>query len=144
MGVLTLNDATVIVDEALAEGARRDMHPLCVVVLDAAGRPLVIKRDERASIGRSAIATGKASGCLEMGLGGRELHRRSQTMPGFFTALSGIFPNGIVPVPGGVLIRNQQDELIGAVGVSGDKSDNDEICALAGIAAAGLRADTGA
>ncbi len=79
-----------------------------------------------------------------MGFGGRELARRAQAMPQFFTALSTIFPDGMVPVPGGVLIRDAQGRVCGAVGVSGDTSDNDEVCALAGIRQAGLVADTGA
>ena len=141
---LTLEQAATIVDVALAEGKKRDFAPLCVVVLDAGGHPMALKRDERASIGRPEIATAKAAGCLGMGFGGRELAKRAASMPAFFNALASTFPKGIVPVPGGVLIRDAEGRLIGAVGVSGDMSDNDEICALAGIAAAGLVADTGA
>ena len=89
------------------------------------------------------IATGKAAGCLAMGFGGRELARRAQAAPQFFTSLATVLPKGIVPVPGGVLIRAADGELLGAIGVSGDTSDNDEICALAGIAAVGLLAETG-
>jgi uncharacterized protein GlcG (DUF336 family) len=77
-----------------------------------------------------------------LGFGGRELKRRAEAMPVFFSGLQATFPKGILPVPGGVLIRSS-GELVGAVGVSGDTSDNDEICALAGIAAAGLQAETG-
>ena len=101
-------------------------------------------RDERASISRPEIATGKAAGCLGMGFGGRELAKRAAAVPQFFISLASIFPKGIIPVPGGVLIRDASGALLGAVGVSGDTSDNDEICALAGIAAAALVADTGA
>jgi uncharacterized protein GlcG (DUF336 family) len=79
-----------------------------------------------------------------MGFGGRELARRAQAAPQFFSALSSVFPKGIVPVAGGVLVRNAVRELLGSVGVSGDTSDNDELCALAGIAAVNLVADTGA
>ncbi len=141
---LTLQQAAILVDAALAEGKARGFAPLCVVVLDAGGHALALKRDERASIGRPEIATGKAAGCLGMGFGGRELAKRAGAMPGFFTALASAFPNGMVPVPGGVLIRDAAGALLGAVGISGDTSDNDEICAVAGIAAAGLVADTGA
>jgi uncharacterized protein GlcG (DUF336 family) len=105
---------------------------------------LALKRDERASISRPEIATGKAAGCLGMGFGGRELAKRAAAVPGFFTALASIFPKGIVPVAGGVLIRDASGAIIGAVGVSGDTSDNDEVCAVAGIMAASLNADTGA
>jgi uncharacterized protein GlcG (DUF336 family) len=98
-------------------------------VLDAGGHPLALKRDERAAISRPEIATAKAAGCLGMGFGGRELARRAEAMPGFFAALNGIFPQGIIPLPGGVLIRDAAGVLLGAVGVSGDTSDNDEVCA---------------
>jgi uncharacterized protein GlcG (DUF336 family) len=141
---LTLEQASIIVDAALAEGNARSLAPLCIVVLDTGGHALALKRDDRASIGRPEIATAKAAGCLGMGFGGRELARRAANMPAFFTALASAFPKGIVPVPGGVLIRDAGGALLGAVGVTGDTSDNDELCALAGIAAAGLTADTGA
>ena len=79
-----------------------------------------------------------------MGFGGREIAKRAQGNPAFIAALNGVFPKGILPVPGGVLIRDAGGRLLGAVGVTGDTSDNDEVCAVAGIEAAGLAADTGA
>ncbi len=142
--MLTLDQAGRIVDGALAAGAKHGFKPLCVVVLDAGCHPLALKRDERAAISRPEIATAKAAGCLGMGFGGRELARRAEAMPGFFAALNGIFAQGIIPLPGGVLIRDAAGVLLGAVGVSGDTSDNDEVCAVAGIKAAQLAADTGA
>ena len=142
---LSLLQASRIVDAALAEGERRGFHPLCVAVLDAGGHVLALKRDHRASVYRPQIATAKASSCIGMGFGGRELVRRAQAMPAFFGALSGVLPNGLLPVPGGVLIRAAAGTgVIGAVGISGDTSENDESCAVAGILAAGLIADTGA
>ena len=142
--MLTLEQANLIASAAMASGRAREFAPLCVVVLDSGGHALALQRDERASISRPEIATAKAAGCLGMGFGGRELARRAQAVPVFFGALAGIFPDGIVPVAGGVLIRDGNGALLGAVGVSGDTSDNDEICAVAGIEAAGLVADTGA
>ena len=140
---LTLERALTIARTTLEEGTRRGFAPLCAVVLDSGGRVLVVLRDHNASIGRPEIATAKAAGCLAMGFGGRELARRAQNMPGFFAGLVHVLPNGLLPVPGGVLIRSDDGRLIGAVGVSGDTSDNDEICAVASILAAGLVADTG-
>lgn len=142
--MLTLEQASTIVDSALSEGRLQGFHPLCVVVLDAGGHCLALKRDERASISRPEIATAKAAGCLGMGFGGREIAKRAHAVPGFIAAMNGIFPKGILPVPGGVLIRDEAGALLGAVGISGDTSDNDELCAVAGIAAACLVADTGA
>jgi uncharacterized protein GlcG (DUF336 family) len=141
---LTLDQALTIARVALETGQQRKFHPLCVVVLDAGGHAMALLRDERASISRPEIATAKAAGCLGMGFGGREIAKRAQGNPAFIGALNGIFPKGILPVPGGVLIRDAAGRLIGAVGVTGDTSDNDEICGLAGIEAAGLVADTGA
>ncbi len=141
---LTLDQALQIARDTLAEGERRAFLPLAVAVLDTAGQPLTILRDHRTSLYRADIAIGKASGCLAMGFGGRQLAKRAEAMPAFMTAVSAIFPKGIVPVPGGVLIRDNAGTLLGAVGVSGETSDNDEACALAALAAAGLAADTGA
>ena len=141
---LTLEQASIVVNAALADGEQRGLQPLCVVVLDAGGHALALKRHELASINRPEIATAKASGCLGMGFGGREIAKRAAAMPGFIAALNSLFPKGILPVPGGVLIRERDGTLLGAVGISGDTSDNDELCAVAGIEAAGLIADTGA
>lgn len=144
MTELTLDAALTIARETLAEGARRGFAPLCCAVLDRGGHALALLRDERASIYRPEIATAKAAGCLGMGFGGRELAKRAAAAPLFFNGLQAAFTKGILPVPGGVLIRDAEGAVIGAVGVSGDTSDNDEVAALAGIAAAGLTADTGA
>ena len=142
--MLSLDHALTIARVTLAEGRTRGFAPLCCVVLDRGGHALALLRDDGASIYRPEIATGKAAGCLGMGFGGRELAKRAAMAPAFFTGLQAIFPGGMVPVPGGVLIRDAAGDLLGAVGVSGDTSDNDEICAVAGIGAVGLRADTGA
>ena len=141
--MLTLDTALTIASETLAEGRRQGFAPLCVAVLDPGAHVITLLRDERASISRPEIAIGKAAGCLGMGFGGRELARRAQAMPQFFTSLGSRFPKGIVPVPGGILLRDAAGNLVGAVGVSGDTSDNDEIAGLAGIAATDLGADTG-
>jgi uncharacterized protein GlcG (DUF336 family) len=141
---LTLDTALTIARATLEEGKRLGLAPLCVAVLDTGGHAIALLRDERASISRPEIATAKAAGCLGMGFGGREIAKRAAAVPNFIAALNGIFPKGILPVPGGVLLRDGAGVLIDAVGVTGDTSDNDELCALAGIAAAGLVADTGA
>lgn len=142
--MLTLDQALTIARATLEEGRRRGLAPLCVAVLDAGAHPRALLRDDGAAIFRPEIAVAKAAGCLGMGFGGRELARRAEAMPQFFTSLAAAFPKGMVPLPGGVLLRDGAGVLIGALGVSGDTSDNDEICALAGIAASGLVADTGA
>jgi len=144
MSTLTLAQASIIVDSALAHARGAGLKPLCIVVLDAGGHMLVLKREHEASFGRPQIATAKAAGCLALGFGGRATTRRAQERPAFYAALGGVLPQGLLPVPGGVLILDAAGALLGAAGVTGDTSDNDEACALAGIAAAGLSADTGA
>jgi len=140
---LTLAQASLIVDTALAEGRARKFKPLTVAVLDAGGHLVAFKREDGSSILRPQIAEGKAWGTLGMGFGGREFARRVAAGPVFLNALMAASGGRVVPAPGGVLIRAKEGGIIGAVGISGDTSDNDEICAVAGIKAAGLIPDTG-
>ena len=140
---LTLAAASIIADAALAAGTEHGFSPLAVAVLDRGGHDLVVKRSEAASFYRTDIARTKAFGCLGMGMGGRDLAKRSQSAPGFYAALAGVTSGGLLAMPGGVLIRNSGGIIIGAVGISGDTGGNDEVAALAGIAAAGLIADPG-
>src|SRR5579859_836970 len=132
MTMLTLAAASIIVDTALAEGRVRGYHPLTVAVLDAGGHLVAFKREDKSSLLRPQIATAKAWGVLGMGFGGRELDRRAQKAPAFFSVLSDLADGRMVPVPGGVLIRNAGGDIVGSVGISGDTSVNDELCAVAG------------
>lgn len=140
---ITLAAARTIADATLAKGRELGLAPLTVVVLDGAGREKVVLREDGASLLRPEIAGGKAFGALGLGFGSRELARRAQAMQGFMNAFSDIAGGRAVPVPGGVLVRDEQGAVLGAVGVSGDASDKDEVCAVAGIKAAGLVPDTG-
>lgn len=143
MSLLTLSRASTIADAALAAASEHGFSPLAIVVLDAGGHDLVVKRSEAAAFYRTEIARTKAFGCLGMGMGGRDLAKRAKGVPGFYAALATVTSGGLLPMPGGVLVRHANGAIIGAVGVSGDTGDNDEIAALAGIAAAGLVADPG-
>jgi len=143
MSVVTLAQASVIVDKALEKGRELGLHPLTVVVLDAGGHMVAMKREDKSGILRTEIATGKAWGTLGMGFGGREFARRAQTGAVFLQALMAASDGRIVPAPGGVLIRSAAGDVVGAVGISGDTSDKDEVCAVHGIVSAGLAADTG-
>lgn len=143
MSTLTLAQASQIVDTALAEGRARGFAPLTVAVLDAGGHLVALKREDNSGLLRPQIATAKAWGVLGMGFGGREFERRAQKAPAFIGALSDVSGGRIVPVPGGVLVRDRAGQIIGSVGISGDASGNDEVCAVAGIKAAGLVPDTG-
>ena len=139
---MTLEIAAKIIDAALAAGRERNFMPLTVAVLDAGGHLVALKREDGSGILRFDIAYGKAWGALGMGFGSRELFNRTQANPTFMAALSATSGGRLVPVPSGVLILSG-GEVIGAVGISGDNSDNDETCALAGIAATGLEAKPG-
>lgn len=139
---LTLQQAQKIVEVALAKGRELELNPLTVAVLDAGGVVKMLAREDGTSTLRPGIAEGKAKGCIGLGIGGRAIYKRGQEQPYFIQAMNALSDGKLVPVPGGVLIR-QDGQIIGAVGVTGDTSDNDEICAIAGIEAAGLKADHG-
>jgi uncharacterized protein GlcG (DUF336 family) len=143
MHTLDLTTAVQIASSAIRIAQKNAIKPLAAVVLDAAGHPLAVLRDEQASFLRPQIATGKARGCLGMGFGGRELARRAQAMPAFFDAINSLTGGEVIPVAGGVLIRNDEGKVLGAIGISGDTSDNDERCAVQAIEQVGLVADTG-
>jgi uncharacterized protein GlcG (DUF336 family) len=140
---LTLAQASTIVDIALATARDMELVPMTVAVLDAGGHLVAFKREDRSGILRYDIAYGKAWGALGMGFGSRTLYERAANTPQFFNALYAASGGRMVTNPGGVLIRNAEGEIIGAVGISGDTSDKDEACAVAGIKAAGLSADPG-
>lgn len=135
---ITLKQAREIIRAALEAGRARDMRPLSVAVLDAGGHPIAFEREDGAPPGRFAIAQGKAYGAAMMGMGGRKQMARAEAQPYFMAALNGVYGGQMVPVPGGVLVRDAGGAIVGAVGVTGDTSDNDAAVALIGIAAAGL------
>jgi len=141
--MISLAQASTIVDAALRKGREFNCAPLTVAVLDSGGHLVAFKREDKSGLLRFDIAFGKAWGALGMGFGSRTLAARAGKTPMFFTALAAVSAGRMVPVPGGVLIRDAAGDLLGAAGISGDTSERDETCALAGIEAAGLRADPG-
>jgi uncharacterized protein GlcG (DUF336 family) len=143
MADLTLDVARKILDTALAKGVEKKLKPLVVAVLDARGCVKASAAQDGTSLLRGEIAHGKAYGALAMGMGSRALFQRAQEQAYFIGAVGTMAQGRLIPVPGGVLIQDSSGALLGAVGVSGDTSDNDEICALAGIEAAGLKANAG-
>lgn len=143
MTELTLAKALKIITAALAKGKELGFRPLAVVVLDAGGHVKAVQRQDGASMMRFEIASGKAYGALAMGAGSRWLNAQAESRPHFLEGLSAVSGGKIVAIPGGVLIRDNKGKIIGAVGVTGDTSDNDEIAAIAGVEAAGLTPDGG-
>src|SRR6202790_3610947 len=142
MAELTLDIARKILDVALAKAVEKKLKPLVVTILDARGCVKATAAQDGTSLLRSEVAHGKAYGALAMGMGSRGLFQRAQEQDYFIGAVNTLAQGRLVRVPGGVLIQDGA-VLLGAVGISGDSSDNDEICAIAGIEAAGLKANPG-
>jgi uncharacterized protein GlcG (DUF336 family) len=140
---LTLTTAQTIVREALAHGRKAGFKPLAIVVLDARGAVIAAASEDGTSLKRFEIARGKAQGALAFNVGSRKLGEMAAERPHFFAGAAHAVGGGLVPVAGGVLIKDKAGAVIGVAGVSGDNSDNDEAAAVAGIVAAGLVADGG-
>ena len=143
MSALTLKVALNLTAQALGAGRQINASPLTVAVLDAGGYLLALQREDGASLLRPNIAIGKAWGAIALGKGSRLLALDAQQRPAFFAALNGMGQGDIVPAPGGVLIRDDQGTVVGAIGISGDTSDIDEQCAISAVEGLGLRADAG-
>lgn len=135
---LTLESARTIIDEALAAGRQHEFKPLTVVVLDAGGHVIAAAREDGASNNRFEIAQGKAYGALALGMGSRAIMERAEQQAYFISAATAALGGRLIPVPGGVLVRDHDGTVMGAVGITGDSSDNDETAATTAVKAAGL------
>lgn len=138
---ISLAAARTIVVRAPAHARSSDFPPMTVAVLDAAGRLVAVAGEDVSSLLRERIARASAAGALNMGVGSGSLATRAEARPAFINSAVALAAGELVPVAGGVLVRD--DDVVGAVGVSGQLTDGDEACGLRGIAAAGLRADPG-
>jgi len=139
MAGLSLAKVKKIIKGVFAEGAKLELNPLSVIVLDPGGHPIAFERQDGAAPGRYAIADGKANAALMLGMPSSKLMERAEQQAYFVDALNGVYGGRIVPVPGGVLIKDKKGKTLGAVGVTGDTSDNDALAAVAGIKRAGYR-----
>jgi len=139
MPAFSLDQANTIIAATLAKGRELDLMPLSVAVLDAGGHLVALQRADGASILRPQIAVAKAYGALALGVSSRKIAEMAAERPTFVASLGPIADHGMVPAAGGIIFVDVTGAPIGAVGVTGDTSDNDEACALAGIAAAGLQ-----
>jgi uncharacterized protein GlcG (DUF336 family) len=144
MPELSLDTAQTILAAALKAARDKSMKPLAVVVYDSRGALRALAAEDGTSLKRAQIAMGKAYGALALGVGSRAIHKMAVDRPYFVAAATHAVGGDLVPVPGGVLIKDAKGTILGAVGISGDTSDNDEIAAAAGIEAAGLVFDAGA
>lgn len=140
---LTLSAAQTIVSTALKTAREKGLKPLAVIVFDGRGALKACAAEDGTSLRRADVAMGKAHGALALGVGSRGVAAMAADRPHFIAAVTHAVGGSLVPVAGGVLIRDSEGRVAGAVGISGDTSDNDELCAIAGIEAAGLHADTG-
>jgi uncharacterized protein GlcG (DUF336 family) len=140
---LSLAEARAVIAAAFAKAAELHLKPLGIVVLDAAGHAKAFERQDGTSHMRLDIATGKAHGAIALGIGSRAIFERAQQQAFFVSAVNTLARGSLVPVPGGVLVKTSDGLILGAVGISGDTSDQDEACAIAGIEAAGFIADPG-
>jgi uncharacterized protein GlcG (DUF336 family) len=133
-----LETAKSITAGVRAAGRDHGLKPLTVVVLDAGGHVVSVEREDGSSNNRFEIAFGKAYGALALGMGSRSLMARAEQQAYFITAAAAAIGGKLVPVPGGVLVKDAAGSVVGCVGVSGDTSDNDELAAMAGITSVSL------
>ncbi len=141
MTILTLDQARTIISATLAKGAEMGLKPLSVVVLDAGGHVIAFERQDGAAPGRFAVAHGKAHGAVMLGMPGSAQMARAEAQGYFMAAMNGLFGGQVVPVPGGILVRGGGGAVVGAVGVTGDSSENDAEAGAVGIEAAGYAAE---
>ena len=138
MAEISANKARTIIRKALAKGREEGFKPLSVVVLDSGGHVKAFEREDGAAPGRFGIAHGKAYGAVMLGMAGSAQMARAEQQAYFMAAVNGVYGGQVVPVPGGILIKDKRGAVIGAVGVTGDTSDNDVVAGMAGVEAAGL------
>lgn len=141
MGIITLDQANSVIAAAFARGRQLKLKPLSVAVLCPGGHLIAFQRADGASTLRPQIAAGKASSALALGVNSRAIGEMAADRPTFVASLGALAPGGIIPTAGGVIVKDASGTIVGAVGITGDTSDNDEVCALAGIAAASLIAN---
>jgi uncharacterized protein GlcG (DUF336 family) len=137
---IDLETARSIIAEARTQAAAKGCKPMAVVVLDAGGHVVAVEREDGSSNKRFEVAYGKAHGAISLGMGSRALMERAEQQAYFIASVTAAIGGALIPVPGGVLVRDSDSRLVGAVGISGDTSDADEAVAIAGIEAVGLRA----
>jgi len=139
---LNLETAQGMIAFAMAWRREKGLKPLTMAVLDSGGHVIALAREDGTSNLRPEIAQGKARGAINMGLGSRALYDRAEAQPYFIQAMNTLSSGSLVPVAGGVLIKDGE-QIVGAMGITGDTSDNDEACAIAAIEAANFTADGG-
>lgn len=141
MADITLRKARTIIRKTVEKAREMELRPISVVVLDAGGHVIAFEREDGSAPGRFGIAQGKAYGAVMLGMAGRAQMARAEQQAYFMAAVNGVYGGNVVPVPGGILVRDKKGAIIGAIGVTGDTSDNDAEAGLAGVAGAGLEGE---
>ena len=141
MSTISLRRARTIIRKTMEKGTEMGLKPLSVVVLDAGGHPIAFERGDGAAPGRFAIAQGKAYGAVMLGMAGKAQMARAEQQAYFMAAVNGVYGGQVVPVPGGILVKDAKGRTLGAVGVTGDTSDNDLEAGVAGIEGVNLVAE---
>ncbi|MCQ4309279.1 heme-binding protein [Pseudomonas stutzeri] len=136
---ITRAQARQILDAAFTQARAQDMDPLTAFVMDGGGNLIAAEREDGCAPLRLPVARGKAFAALGNGASSRAIGERNELRPAFLASVAAASDGSFIPVPGGVLILDANDEVIGAVGVSGASSDEDEQVAIAGIEAAGFK-----
>jgi len=136
---LTLAQANALIDAAFARGAELGLKPLTATILDPGGHMIACQRQDAASTLRVRLAQGKAAGALALGVSSRTIGEMALDRPHFVAAIDAMDFGGMVPAAGGIIITDGVGTILGAIGITGDTSDNDEACALAAIEQAGLK-----
>ena len=139
MARLSLAQANALIEAAFVKGAELGLKPLTVTVHDPGGHLIACQRQDGASNMRVMIAGGKACGALALGVSSRAIGEMAVERPHFIAAVDTMSEGGMVPAAGGVIVCDAGGTVLGAIGVTGDTSDNDEACALAAIEQLGLK-----
>jgi uncharacterized protein GlcG (DUF336 family) len=142
MRVLTLDEANTIIAATFAAAKKRKCRPMSAIVLDAGGRVKAFQKQDHASMLRFEVCYGKAYGALALGRPSKLVLQKANEKPLFMQSIENLADYPLFLEGGGQLIRDEAGEVMGAIGVTGDANEMDDICAIAGIHAVGLRADS--
>ncbi|MDP3267798.1 MAG: heme-binding protein [Legionella sp.] len=138
MNRLTLEKANAIIQAGFNESKKLSLQPMSIAILDPGGHLIAFQRQDKAGILRFDIAFAKAYGALGMGINSRDLALKANEIPDLIQGAIAASKGRLIPAPGGMLILNNDNEIIGAAGASGDTSDNDEHIVISGILSVGL------
>ncbi|MSQ50786.1 MAG: heme-binding protein [Betaproteobacteria bacterium] len=141
MRSITLAEANKIINGTFVSAKKRKSHALAAIVLDSGGRVKAFQKQDGASLMRFEIAYGKAFAALSLNRSSRQVLQKHREKPYFMANLEALSDGPLFLEGGGQLIRDKSDEIVGALGVTGDVNEVDDLCAIDGIHAGGFRAD---